>query len=113
MNNQRIGLFGLLETKIKRAKAQQVSLNLCSGWSFTTNLVKHPAERIWVVWKAGVYDVNITNVTEQLIHCKFHHKWIWNKFNITILYGFNNQSMRRLLWDDIKNINQQNKGLGQ
>lgn len=106
MNNQRVGLFVLLETKIKRAKAQQATLNLYRGWSFTINLVKHPAGRIWIVWKPEVYVVNITNVTEQLIHRKVHHRGTWNKFNIIIVYGFNNQSMIRQLWKDIKNIYQ-------
>ncbi|XP_070046258.1 uncharacterized protein [Nicotiana tomentosiformis] len=80
MNNQRVGLFGLLETKIKRAKAQQAAFNLCNGWSFTTNLVKHPGGKVWVVWKSVVYDVNIT----------------W--------------SIRRQLWEDIKRVHQMVKG---
>ncbi|XP_075096511.1 uncharacterized protein LOC142174589 [Nicotiana tabacum] len=110
MNNQRVGLFGLLETKIKRAKAQQAALNLCNGWSFTTNLIKHPAGRIWVVWKPGIYDVNITIVSEQLIHCIVQHRGTRRQFNVTIVYGFNNQSMRRRLWEDIKSIHQMVNG---
>lgn len=110
MNNQKVSLFGLLKTKIKRVKAQQAALNLCRGWSFTINLVKHPAGRIWIVWKPGVYDVNITNITEQLIHYMVDHRGTGNKFNVTVVYGFNNQSMRRQLWEDIKSIHLQNRG---
>lgn len=41
MHKNGAGLFDLLETKIKRAKAYRASLNLCDGWSFTTNFAQH------------------------------------------------------------------------
>lgn len=37
------------------------------------------------------------------------HKGTGKKFNVTIVYGFNNQSIRRQLWEDIKSIHQQIK----
>lgn len=49
MHNSKVSLFRLLETNIKRAKAQIAILNLCSGWSFTTNLTTHDGGRIWLV----------------------------------------------------------------
>lgn len=57
IHNSNVNPFGLLETKIKRQKVQNVSLNLCSGWSFTTNLTAHPAGRLWLVWKPMVFNV--------------------------------------------------------
>lgn len=41
MHNAKVELFGLLETKVKRAKFQQISLNLCQDWLFSTNLSQH------------------------------------------------------------------------
>ncbi|KAK4721936.1 hypothetical protein R3W88_012169 [Solanum pinnatisectum] len=52
-------LFGFLETKIKRAQATRAALNLCAGWSFSTNLAEHPGGRIWLLWKSNVYKVEI------------------------------------------------------
>lgn len=51
MHNSQVEMVGLLETRIKRTKAQKASLNLCRGWSFVTNLDKHPGGRIWLLWK--------------------------------------------------------------
>lgn len=48
MHNSHVGMFRLLETRIKRNKAHKASLNLCRDWSFVTNLDKHPGGRIWV-----------------------------------------------------------------
>lgn len=31
MDNSGVGLFGILETKIKRTKAHRASLNICNG----------------------------------------------------------------------------------
>ncbi|XP_059306454.1 uncharacterized protein LOC132057880 [Lycium ferocissimum] len=70
LHNSKTGLFGLLETKVKRAKAHDATLNLCNGWSFSTNLVQHPGGRIWLLWKPGIYVVNILYVTSQMIHCE-------------------------------------------
>lgn len=95
MNNQKVGLFSLLETKIKRGKAQQASLNLCNGWSFNTNPAQHPGRKIWIVWKPLVYDVNIVNITEQLVHCIVQHRGTKRQLNIILIYRFNDQSMKR------------------
>lgn len=59
LHNVKAGLFGLLEMKIKRAMAQREYLNLCSGWPFSTNSMKHPGGRIWLLWKPQIYEVDI------------------------------------------------------
>lgn len=62
MHNSRADLFGLLETKIKKGKAHHVSLNLCNGWSFTTNIASHHVGRIWFLWKSQIYEISIEYV---------------------------------------------------
>lgn len=49
--NSKISMFGFLETRIKRVKAKRAALNLCRGWSFTTDLGAHNGGRIWILWK--------------------------------------------------------------
>ncbi|KAG5577523.1 hypothetical protein H5410_057657 [Solanum commersonii] len=102
-----VSLFGFLETKIKRAQATRAALNLCAGWSFTTNLAEHLGCRIWLLWKPNVYKVDIKKVTAQMIHCEVLHLGIGKLFLITMVYGFNDQGMRRALWQDIIELNGQ------
>lgn len=46
LHNNRIGLFGLLKTKVKRGKSQGASLNLCKECVFGTNMSQHHKGRI-------------------------------------------------------------------
>ncbi|KAM3267567.1 hypothetical protein P3S67_032196 [Capsicum chacoense] len=106
----KVSLFGLLETKIKRNRAHSASLNLCAGWSFTTNLSMHKGVSIWMVWNQEVYLVNIEGVTDQLIHSLVEDKATGTRFHVTMIYGFNDQSLRRSLWAYIMSISGQMTG---
>ncbi|XP_070031877.1 uncharacterized protein [Nicotiana tomentosiformis] len=100
-----------METKVKRAKAQQAALNLYNDWSFTTNLIQHPGGRIWVLWKPSVYGVSIIKVTDQLIHCEVLHMGTGRKFWVTIVFAYNDMALRRPLWQDIKEVYDKINGL--
>ncbi|XP_019260386.1 PREDICTED: uncharacterized protein LOC109238392 [Nicotiana attenuata] len=110
LHNVKAGLFEILETKIKRTKAQQASLNLCTGWSFSTNLHKHPRGRIWLLWKPHIYEVDIITVTAQIIHCQVKHGGRNEMMHITVVYGFDDQALRRNLWEEIRKLYSQVQG---
>lgn len=80
MHNSNVCLFGLLETTIKRGKTSQGALNLCRGWSFTTNLSHHLGGRIRMVWKPGMYEVNIVHSDAQMIHSGIMHRGTGKNF---------------------------------
>lgn len=54
-NEERVGLVGLLETKIKMNKIEQVAATLFGGWKYLTNLDHHYNGRIWITWKPDQY----------------------------------------------------------
>ncbi|XP_075087874.1 uncharacterized protein LOC142169847 [Nicotiana tabacum] len=110
MHNFQVGMFGLLETRIKRTKILKAFLNLCREWSFFTNLDKHPGERIWLLWKPHIYKVDIRRTGEHVIHCAIKHIGTKKEMEVTWVYGFNDNGMRRKLWEDIKEIHKQSKG---
>ncbi|XP_074291998.1 uncharacterized protein LOC141618828 [Silene latifolia] len=56
MNNQRVGLFALLETKISGGNVGNISLNLFDGWSVTTNNHTHKGGRVWLLWQPQLFD---------------------------------------------------------
>ncbi|XP_075099405.1 uncharacterized protein LOC107783472 [Nicotiana tabacum] len=104
LHNTKVGLFGFLDTKIKRQKTSLASLNLCNGWSFSHNLAHHPGGRIWVLWKTNIFSVNITDVSAQMMHCEVEHRGTQHKFQIIFVYGFNDQALRRQLWQELEKI---------
>ncbi|XP_019225845.1 PREDICTED: uncharacterized protein LOC109207390 [Nicotiana attenuata] len=104
LQRQQVGLFGLLETKIKRAKANKAALNLCTGWSYITNHSKHNPGRVWILWGPQIFTMQVEMVTEQLIHSVINHSSTGKKMNVTMVYGFNDQALRAELWRDIRRI---------
>ncbi|XP_060182858.1 uncharacterized protein LOC132612786 [Lycium barbarum] len=52
---ERVGLIGLLETKIKKDKIQQVANNMFGGWNHINNLDYHYNGRIWITWRPDFY----------------------------------------------------------
>ncbi|XP_070049980.1 uncharacterized protein [Nicotiana tomentosiformis] len=104
MHQCKVGLYGLLETKIKRSNAQNASLNLCRGSSTTANLGAHPGGRIWVVWKPSIMQVQIDFISEQVIHCVVMHMGTGLNYNTIFVYEFNDPALRRPLWQEIRKI---------
>lgn len=49
-------------------------------------------------------------VTGQIIPSKVEHRGTGRVFDMTMVYGFNDQAMRRTLWSDIKGIKGSIKG---
>lgn len=109
MHNIKVGLFGVLEKKVKREKDPRRALNLCNGWSFTTNLIAHIRE-IWLVRKSDVYIVNMILIKAHLIHSEVLHRGSVKKFIVTLMYGFDVQSLRTILLSDTKTIYSQIHG---
>lgn len=110
LHKSKVSLFDLLETKIKRDKANKVALILCEGWSFTINLNSHSGGRIWMLWKLQMFKVQIIQVTEQLIHGVGQNKRTGVEFSLMMVYGFNYHGMRRKLWKDLEAIHGYIKG---
>ncbi|XP_070025420.1 uncharacterized protein [Nicotiana sylvestris] len=110
MHNSGTSLFGLLKTKIKRAKAHSASLNLCDGWSFTTKLAKHPRGRIWLMWKLMIYEVDILRTTDRLMHSEVRYKGTGKRLYVTMVYAYSDMALRRNLWKEIVDIYNHTQG---
>lgn len=54
-NNEKVGMIGLLETKIKINKFDQIASNMFGGWLNINNLGAHYNGRIWVTWRPDYY----------------------------------------------------------
>ena len=101
LNN--IGLVALLETKIKRHKAESIASNIFRGWEWVNNCDISNG-RIWVAWKPSSYTINILEKTDQLSHCEVIQLNTCKHFHITFVYGHNLALQRQPLWDALQNI---------
>ncbi|XP_074305780.1 uncharacterized protein LOC141641001 [Silene latifolia] len=59
LNQNNVGLFGLLETKIKSWNWIKVKNNVCENWSICTNNSKHKGGRIWLIWQPTQFVVDV------------------------------------------------------
>ncbi|KAK9668763.1 hypothetical protein RND81_13G084800 [Saponaria officinalis] len=57
LHSQQLGLFGLLETKVKPSSLNDVCSNVCDGWRVSTNSQFHKGGRVWVMWRPNVFHV--------------------------------------------------------
>ena len=104
ITSKQAGLVSLLETKIKNKDMGNVYLKLFSGWCFTNNNSWIDKGRILLAWNPGVFQVNIINCTSQLIHCEVTKVQTKEQFQITFVYGVNEEAGRRILWTDLRKI---------
>ncbi|XP_074305124.1 uncharacterized protein LOC141640122 [Silene latifolia] len=93
-----VGLFGLLETKISSNKTHSVSATMLDGWSVTSNASYHKRGRVWLLWKAYLYDVHVLKYDAQFVHALVTERCSLAQFYITMVYAFNDGSERRDLW---------------
>ncbi|XP_074300122.1 uncharacterized protein LOC141631336 [Silene latifolia] len=68
MHNNGVGLFGLLETKLKPSGLLNKNSSLCDGWSVSTNCSWHKGGRIWVLWNPLCFEVTFLAYGAQFIH---------------------------------------------
>ncbi|XP_048494363.1 uncharacterized protein LOC125494694 [Beta vulgaris subsp. vulgaris] len=98
LNQNGIGLFSLLETKVKAVNFPKVYAGVCPNWSVVTNLQHHRGRRIWIIWQPGRFYVDILECDAQYIHCKITHNATGKMFYWTVVYGYNEVGERCHLW---------------
>ncbi|XP_074297321.1 uncharacterized protein LOC141628032 [Silene latifolia] len=98
MNNQKVGLFGLLETKINGGHVTNIALNLFDGWCITTNSHTHKDGRVWLLWQPQLFDVHVLEYNPQFVHAQITVKVSGKSFLLTLIYAFNEVKDRIDLW---------------
>ncbi|XP_074290754.1 uncharacterized protein LOC141617456 [Silene latifolia] len=104
LHTNNIGLFGLLETKVKASNFHSIVNKIFSDWSVSTNNAYHHGGRVWVIWKPHVFDVNFIKYDAQFIHVQVTNKFTHMQFYYTIIYAFNGVGERESLWLNLKNM---------
>ena len=100
----KVGLLGLLETKIKLSKVDSIGQRMFPNWRWHYNFQNNPKGRIWLLWNPTYYSVEILATTDQLIHGRVKQLHSKNCFLVTVVYGMNSLMHRQRLWDDLIDI---------
>ncbi|XP_074293471.1 uncharacterized protein LOC141620522 [Silene latifolia] len=101
-----IGVFGLLETRVKSPSINKVHGGIGSQWSLVHNNDSHPGGRIWVIWDAVNYNVDVVRCEAQVIHTKVTFLPTGKEWWLSVVYGFNRVHERLPLWASINNMRQ-------
>ena len=83
-----VGLFGLLETKIKGSNWIQAKNNICDQWMVCTNSSHHRGGKIWLIQDPKIVQVDIIETTAQCILAYVTDLVRQTKFWITLVYGW-------------------------
>ncbi|XP_062079945.1 uncharacterized protein LOC133784673 [Humulus lupulus] len=84
--------------------------NLFPNWCFTNNNPWLDKGRIVIAWLPSLFTVDISLCTAQLIHCVVHPRQKQDRFDVTFVYGFNEDKKRAQLWIELEEISMQIQG---
>ncbi|XP_074283237.1 uncharacterized protein LOC141607786 [Silene latifolia] len=98
LHHHNVGLFGLLETKVKPSSLNSVRHNICEGWCISTNTQWHKGGRVWLIWKPNLYQIHFIVYNAQFIHVKVDELTTRESFHLTMIYAFNGVQERKGLW---------------
>lgn len=102
LHNNKIELFGLLETRIRSRNWNKFRNNLGSSWSICSNNSLHKGGRIWCIWNPLVIEVDVVMMNIQSILANVTIKTTKVKFWVSLVYGLNKAKERTSLWNEIK-----------
>ncbi|XP_074266455.1 uncharacterized protein LOC141589728 [Silene latifolia] len=104
LHQNKIGLYGLVETKVKSHNFNFVLNNIGNRWYGINNNVHHPGGRIWIIWLPQIFNVQMVSASDQQITVAVEDLNTGEKFWFTVVYGSNSDSDRIHLWHDLTTI---------
>ncbi|KAK4381002.1 hypothetical protein Sango_3010800 [Sesamum angolense] len=96
----RLHFIALLETRVLQSNATRIQSGVLSRWRWFVDYAG-PGNRIWIAWNDEFIDVDILNVDSQYVHCRVHFHELHEIILITVVYGANDVSTRRDLWQGL------------
>ncbi|KAJ8427105.1 hypothetical protein Cgig2_029814 [Carnegiea gigantea] len=91
LHTNKVGMIGLIETKIKMANDSFVAARAFSGWRWDNKSTPTIKGRIWIAWQTISYEVQVIQKSNQLIHSYVTQVTTNKKFYITFVYGMNHE----------------------
>ena len=85
LNQNNVGLFGLLETRIQSRNQQSNVFTFAGQWSVITNYNLHSGGRIWLIWDPMHFELVNFRSYSQCIHAKVKERHKMHSFWITVV----------------------------
>lgn len=96
-----ISLLVLQEPLVSYTHAQDIchKLGFVDSFSNVNN-------KVWILWKQP-FQLEVLVRSEQFLHCFLKHPMLSAGIFVTGIYAFSTRTGRRLLWDDLLNLQQE------
>ena len=104
LRSNKISLIGLIETRVHKDVAKNISSEIDRCFNWLDNYDCHHGGRIWVGWNPFFWDVSLLARSSQHITCSVFQKHLKVDFVITFIYGLNSGIERRLLWEELLSV---------
>ncbi|XP_074283130.1 uncharacterized protein LOC141607675 [Silene latifolia] len=104
LHQNKVGLYGLVETKVKQQDFDKILNNLGSHWKGINNNSFHSGGRVWVIWIPLFFNVTTLHQSAQNITVQVIVLSTGDGFIFTVVYGFNDDEDRMDLWQDLKYV---------
>ncbi|XP_062080392.1 uncharacterized protein LOC133785152 [Humulus lupulus] len=98
-NVNKIGVGGVLETKLKGNKVQELMDKKFANWDFFNSPTVEG--RLLIIWRKGFVRVIVIAESSQHVHCVVKMAGQANAFCLTFVYGFNTIEDRKTLWKNL------------
>ncbi|KAK4384351.1 putative ribonuclease H protein [Sesamum angolense] len=92
-----VTLYRLLETRVLQSNVTRIQSGVLSRWRWFVDYAG-PGNCIWIAWNDELIEVDILNVGSQFVHCRVLVHELHETILITMVYGANDVSTRRELW---------------
>ncbi|XP_074282927.1 uncharacterized protein LOC141607475 [Silene latifolia] len=103
----KIGLYGLVETKVKSTNFTTVLNNLGQRWYGINNNMHHPGGRVWIIWLPQIFNVHLVHSSDQQITVDVTDMQSGDHFWFTVVYGSNSDTERVHLWHELQDLKDQ------
>ncbi|XP_074277583.1 uncharacterized protein LOC141601217 [Silene latifolia] len=100
LSNNKIDVFGLVETHVKTHKEDGI-MSQFPNYVVVSNNIQG---RVWLFYNPSTVVINKVVLHEQLIHCEAWFKMSNQHIAITFVYGYNDPRARVGLWDKLSYI---------
>ncbi|XP_074310232.1 uncharacterized protein LOC141646020 [Silene latifolia] len=104
LHQNNVGLYGLVETKIKDQDCNRVLANFGQQWKCVTNIQHHPGGKVWLIWMEQISNVTVITMSDQQITTSINKIASGHSFLFTVVYGSNDEVGRLRLWEELKSI---------
>ncbi|XP_074299689.1 uncharacterized protein LOC141630838 [Silene latifolia] len=107
LHQNKLGLYGLFETKVKSINFISVLNNIGQRWSGINNNVHHPGGRVWIIWLPQIFNVYLVHSSNQKITVDVTDRQSGDHFWFTVVYGSNSDTERLHIWHELQDLKDQ------